>query len=204
MNKTAYAAIVAACYFLAPLAFYIGLKALGAFRGDLLTTNLLIYILMLFAFLIAFFLVFVWKSYLRALALIFSVSIIAMCDWYSGQDAIQRYLYMAEVLMTSDFDKKCFPPGGVLLNGDTLRVCSTHDFGDYAKWIVKINGSYPTERLIDDINSGKVVLVTGRDDFSNAPGIFRPNGVIGYPLLSDYYLFEVYLCGKGLLCGPLG
>ena len=194
---------IALRYFLGSLVLYFGLKALGAFTGDLFATNLLIGILGSLRIIGCALFLFVWKSYLRALALICSISIVLMCGWYIGQDAIQRHLYMAEILMTPHFDKKCVPPGGILLNGNTLRVCSTYDFGDYAKWIVKISGSYPTERLIDDINSGKVNLVTGSDEFSREPGIFTPNGVIGYPLISDYYLFEVYLCGKGQMCGPL-
>ena len=194
---------IALRYFLAPLALYIGLKALGAFTGDVFATNLLIVVLVPFGLLVALFFVFVRKSYLRALALIFSISIVVMCGWYIGQDAIQRHLYMAEIVMTPHFDKRCVPSDGIQLNGDTLRVCSTYDFGDYAKWIVKISGSYPTELLIDDINSGRLNLVTDGGELSKRPGIFRPNGVIGYPLISDYYLFEVYLCGKGQMCGPL-
>jgi hypothetical protein len=124
---------IALRYFVGPLVLYIALKARGAFTGDLLGTNLLIDILVLLGLSIAPILVFVWKPYLKALALICSISIIIMCDWYIGQDEIQRHLYMAEILMTPHFAKKCFPPDGILLNGNTLRVCSTYDFGDYAK-----------------------------------------------------------------------
>jgi hypothetical protein len=191
-------AFVITCYLIVPLALYIGLKALGAFTGYLFITNVLIGVLALFALLIALFFAFVWKFYLRALALICSVSIVVMSGWFIGQDAIHRHLYMVEALMTPHFGENCVPSGGILLNDDTLRVCRRYDFGDYEKLIVKVSGAYPTERLIDDINSGKVKAAAGGDEWW-----VRPNTVIGYPLLSDYYLFEVYLCGKGKICGPL-
>jgi hypothetical protein len=163
----------------------------------ILATNLLIGILVLFAFLVVLLFIFVWKSYLRALALTCSVSIVLMSGGYV-QSAIQRYLYITEVLTTPHFDEKCGPAGDILLGGDTLRVCSRYGFGSYAKLIVKISGSYPAERLIDDINSGKIKAPAGVNEWWIAP-----NTVIGYPLTSDYYLFEVYLCGRGYACGPI-
>jgi hypothetical protein len=190
---------VALSCFIGPLALYIGLKALGAFGGYdyILAANLLIGILVLFGLSAALFFVLVWKSYLRALALICSISIVLMCVWYIGQNEIQRRLYMAEVLMTPHFDERCLPPGGIRLADDT-RVCSRYEFGSYEKLIVKISGSYPTERLIDDINSGKVKAAADIHEWW-----IGPNCVIGYPLTSDYYLFEGYLCGRGFACGPI-
>jgi hypothetical protein len=120
------------------------------------------------------FFVFVWKSYLRALALICSVSIVIICGWYV-QSAIQRYLYITEILTTPHFDEKCGPASGIPLGDDTLRVCSRYSFASYEKLIVKISGSYPTERLIDDINSGKIKAAAGVHEWW-----IRPNTVIGY------------------------
>jgi len=190
---------IALRYYLGPLALYIAVRALGVFTGwYLLITNVPIIIFVFFGLLTALIIVFIWKSSLKALALIFSVLTVVMCGWYGGQDPLERNLYRIEVLMTPHFDEKCGPPGGIPLNDDTLWVCRKYDFDDYAKLIVKISGSYPTERLIDDINSGKVRAPADRDEWW-----IRPNSVIGHHLISDYYLFEVYLCGRGLLCGPL-
>jgi hypothetical protein len=191
---------IALRYFLGPLALYTALKALGAFGGYgyILAANLLIGVLVLFGLSVTLFFVFVWKSYLRALSLICSISIVLMCGWYIGQDAIQRRLYTAEVLITPHFGERCVPLGGILLGDDTLRVCSRYEFGSYEKLIVKISGTYPAERLIDDINSGKTKAAADVDEWW-----IRPNSVIGYPLTSAYYLFEVYLCGRGYACGPI-
>jgi hypothetical protein len=81
-------------------------------------------------------------------------------------------------------------------------VKSTHDFGDYADLIVKISGPYPTDHLIDDINYGKLDPATAGNELGELH--IWQNSVIGQNLLSDYYLFTVYLCGKGQpFCGPL-
>ena len=105
---------IALRYFLGPLVLYIGLKALGVFTGwYFLITNLLIITFVFFGLLIALLIVFIWKSSLRALALIFSVSTVVMCGWYGGDDPLERYLYRIEVLTTPHFDEKCGPPGGI-------------------------------------------------------------------------------------------
>jgi hypothetical protein len=140
MAKATHAVIWALCYFLAPIALFIGLVATGAFTGYLFLTNLTISVLSLVGLFAALSLSPRWKSYTKALMLSCFVSLINIWMWHFGEGSIRRGLYVAEVLMTPHFDKKCLPPDGVSLNGDTLRVCSTHDFGDYADLIVKING----------------------------------------------------------------
>jgi hypothetical protein len=203
MAKATHIAILAVCYFLTPLALYIGLVAVGAFTGYLFLSNLMISILSLVGLFAALFLSLRWKSHTKALMLICSVSIVNIWMWHFGEDPIRRYLYVGEVLMTPHFDKKCLSSEGVIVNADTLRLCSTHDFGDYAVLIVKISGSYPIERLVDDINSRKFDPREGGDELMKL-GIWL-NSVIGHPLVSDYYLFEVSECGIGQrFCGPLG
>lgn len=206
MAKATLTAIFAVCYFLAPFAVFIVLVAIGTFTGHLIATNLLIDILALCGFFVGLFLILVRKHRIKALMLICSVLLIEFYLWHfghvSGEAPTRRYLYVAEVALTPHFDKKCVPPDGVQLNGDTLRSCSTYDLGDYAELIVKISGSYPTDRLIEDINSGKLHPVTGGNELAKLE--IWPNSVIGQHLLSDYYLFTVYLCGKGQpFCGPL-
>lgn len=202
MTRVTHTAALAVCYFIVPFALYLGLVAIGAFTGYLFITNLTISILSLVGLFAALSLILRRKSYTKALALICSISLINIWVWRFGENPIRRDLYMAEVLMTPNFDEKCRPPNGVSLNGDTLRVCSTHDFGDYADLIVKISGSYPTEHLIDDINSAKLDPATAGNELGELH-IWR-NSVTGQNLLADYYLLKVYVCGKGRpFCGPL-
>lgn len=206
MAKATHTAMLAVCYLLAPFALYFGLVATGTFTGYSFTTNLLIDILAVCGLFVGLVLICIRKYRIQALMLICSVSLIEFYVWHLGhlssEEPIRRYLYAAEVMMTPHFDKKCVPPDGVLFNGDTLRLCSRHDFGDYADLIVKISGSYPTERLIDDINSRKIDPRAGGDELMKL-GIWL-NSVIGHHLVSEYYLFRVYECGKGQpYCGPL-
>jgi hypothetical protein len=207
MAKATHTAMLAVGYFLAPFALCFVLIAIGTFTGYSFTTNLLIDILAVCGLFVGLVLICIRKYRIKALMLICSVSLIEFYVWHFGhlssEEPIRRYLYAAEVLMTPHFDKKCVPSDGVLFNGDTLRLCSTYDFGDYAELIVKISGSYPTERLIDDINSRKMDPQAGGDELMKL-GIWL-NSVIGHHLVSDYYLFTVYECGKGQpYCGPLG
>ncbi len=192
---------MAACYFLVPLALCSGLILIGTFiTGYLVTANLWIAIVVLCGFFVAVFLSLVRKSHIKAIMLICSVSLIASCYWYFvGQERIRRYLYVAQITLTPNFEGQCIPPDGLLLNGDTLRLCSTHDF-NLAGWIdliVKIDGSYPKERLIDDINSGNVS--PGVDKELERLGMWmlaRPYMVTGQHLFSDYYLIRYHMCGN--------
>jgi len=181
-------AISAAGYFLGPLALYIGLIALGTFTGYLLTTNAVISALLLCGLFVGAFLSLFRQYRINALMLICSVLLIGVYIWHFGEDPIRRYLYVAEVLMTPHFEQKCVPADGIpLTDRDTLRLCSTHDFnlGGWIDSIVKINGSYAKERLIDDINSGKLKpRVVNR--FNE---VFAATGT-GRHLWSDYYLIQ--------------
>jgi hypothetical protein len=203
MAKAIHTAAVALLYLIAPLVLFLGLAATGAYSGQLFITNLMISILVLFGVFVALLLSLVWKSHAKALPLICSVSLIVASLWHFGQDQIRRYLYAAEILLTPNFEKKCVPAPGVALNGDTLQLCTTHDFGDYAVLVVKISGSYPIGRLINDINSRKFDPRSGSDELTKL-GIWE-NSVVCQHLLSDYYLFEISECGIGQrYCGPLG
>ena len=199
MAKATHTAMLVVRYFLAPVALYIGLVAIGTFTGSLFITNLMIFILVFVGFFAALLLSLIWKSHIKALLLICSVSLIAIDLWYFWEDPIRRYLYTAEILLTPHFDQQCVPPNGVLFNGDTLRSCSTHDFNlaGFMDVIVKISGPYPKERLIDDINSRKLttpaVGVIG-DELTKL-GMW-PDHVTGQHLLSDYYLIKVNICGN--------
>lgn len=197
--------ISAVCYFIAPLALCVGLILIGTFiTGYLFTTNLWIAIVVLCGFFVAVFLSLVRKSHVKALMLICSVSLIASCYWYFvGQDRIRRHLYVAQVLMTPHFDQKCIPPDGILFNRDTLRLCSAHDF-NMAGWIdliVKIDGSYPQERLIEDVNSGNIDPTVRNELRALGTWTFvfgGRNGVTGQHLVSDYYLLRYHMCGNEL------
>lgn len=191
--------ILAVCYFLTPLALYIGLVAIGAFTGYLFLTNLMISILSLVGFFVGLIVSLVRKYRIKALMLICSVSLIAIYLWRFGDDSTRRYLYMAEVLLTPNFAKKCIPPDGVLINDDTLRLCGTHDF-NLAGWvdlIVKIEGPYPKERLIEDINAGNVSPAADKELERLGMWMFaRQYHVTGHHLLSDYYLIRYNMCGN--------
>lgn len=119
--------------------------------------------------------------------------------WNFGEDPIRRDLYVAEVLITPHFDRKCLPSDGVLLNRDVLRLCGTHDIGEYVDLIFKITGSYPKERLIDDVNAGNInaaarseLMKLGRWTFVFA----WPHSVTGQHLFYDYYLIRYHMCGN--------
>lgn len=105
-----------------------------------------------------------------------------------GRGQNTRLLYVAEVLLTPNFEKKCAPPDGIpLANGGTLRLCSTHDF-NLAGWIdsiVKIDGPYPKERFVDDINSGNL-----KPTVVNRFNEVFASTATGQHLLSDYYLVQ--------------
>ncbi len=161
MAKAIHTAVAAVCYFLVPLAVCSGLILIGKFiTGYLLTANLWIAIVVLCGFFVALFLSLIRKSHIKAIMLICSVSLIASCYWYFvGQDRIRRYLYLAQITLTPNFEKQCIPPDGIpLTNRDRLRLCSTHDFNlnGWVDSIVKIEGPYPKDRLVDDINSGNL------------------------------------------------
>jgi len=165
----------------------------------LFTTHLLIDILVICGFFVGLILSLVRKYRIKAIMLICSVSLIVIFVWRLGEDQIRRYLYVAEVLVTPHFDKKCVPADGVLFNGDTLLSCSTHDFNlaGFMDVIVKISGPYPKERLIDDINSRKLTVppVGVIGDELTKLGMW-PDHVTGQHLLSDYYLIKVHICGN--------
>jgi hypothetical protein len=200
MAKATHTIIPAVCYFLVPLALCVGLILIGTFiAGYLFTTSVWIAIVVLCGFFVAAFSSLVRKSHVKSFILICSVLFIGSCYWYFvGPDRIRRYLYVAEIKFTPNFDKKCVPSGGILLlNGDTLRLCSTHDFNmdGWIDSIVKIDGSYPEGRLIDDINSRGIKATVG-NELNNgfAPAIH----VTGQNLSSDYYLIRYHMCGNAL------
>jgi hypothetical protein len=104
-------------------------------------------------------------------------------------------------LLTPHFDKKCIPPDGILFNGGALRLCSVLDF-NLAGWIdliVMIEGSYPKERLIDDVNSGNIdpAIRLELNRLGKWAFVFaEPNMLTGQHLLSDYYLIRYHMCGN--------
>jgi hypothetical protein len=202
MAKATRTAILALCYFIAPFAIFFGLVAIGTLTANLTATNFEIDALVLCGLFCGLILMRVRKYRINALMLICSVSLIAVYLWHFGtplssETPLQRYLYKAEILLTPDFDKKCVPPNGILFSGDTLRICSTHDFNlvGFVDLIVKISGSYPKDRLIDDINSRKVNPAVDVDELIKMGGMW-PNSVTGQHLLSDYYLIKVHICGN--------
>jgi hypothetical protein len=193
MTKATHTTIIAACYFLVPLALCSGLILIGTFiTGYLATANLWIAIVVLCGFFVAVFLSLVRKSHIKAIMLICSVSLIASCYWYFvGQERIRRYLYVAQITLTPNFERQCIPRDGLpLTNGDRLRLCSTHDFNlnGWIDSIVKIEGPYPKDRLVDDINSGNLkptVINRFNEVFAST--------ATGQHLLSDYYFVQDHM-----------
>jgi len=202
MARAIHTAISAACYFLVPLTLCVGLVVTGTFAtGYLLTTNLLIAIVVICGIFVGLILILFRKYRIKALMIGCSVSLVSVCLWYFGEDRIGRYLYVAEIKLKPDFEKKCVPPDGIRYSGDTVRLCSAHDF-NLAGWIdliVKIDGSYPPERLINDINLGNFAPAIGKElntlgEWSSAFSL--PNTVIGQHLVADYYLIRFHMCGN--------
>jgi hypothetical protein len=125
MAKASRTAILAACCFLAPFAVFVGLFAIGTFTGYVFTTSILILIFICFGLLIGLALSLIQKYRVKALILVCSVLLIAVGCWHFDEYPFRRFLYVAEVMTTPHFDKKCLPQDGVQLNGDTLRLCAT-------------------------------------------------------------------------------
>jgi hypothetical protein len=194
-------AILAACYFLVPFAVFIALVAKGTFTANLTATSFEVDASILCAFLAGIILLLIRKYRVNGLMLICSVSLIGVYLWHfghlKGEAPIRRYVYITDVLLTPHFAEKCTPSNGILFNGDTLRVCSTYDFNllGFVDLIVKINGSYPKERLIDDINARAFTPSAGPDELIKLGGMW-PHSVTGQHLLSDYYLIKVHICGN--------
>jgi hypothetical protein len=200
MARATHTAILAVCYFIAPFALFVGLVTIGTFTGDLPLTNLMIFVLILVGLFVALVLIFVRKYRIKALILICSVLLVAVI-WYSADDRVLRYLYVAEVMVTPNFDKKCVPADGILFNGDMLRLCSVHDL-NLAGWIdliFKIDGPYQIGRLIDDVNSGNLdpAVRTELHKLGTWTFVFaQPNALTSQHLLSDYYLIRYHMCGN--------
>ncbi len=203
MAKATRTAILAAFYFLIPLAICVGLLVIGTFTtGYLFTANLLISVVALCCFFVAAFLSFVRRSQVNALTLLCSFSLVIFYIWRLGEDKIRNHLYAAEVALTPDFDKKCIPAAGIRFgDGDALRLCSAHDF-NLAGWIdliVKIDGASPKEHLIDDVNSGNIDPTVRNELKALGTWTFAftgLNSVTGRHLLSDYYLIRYHMCGN--------
>lgn len=148
MSNVTHTAILAVRYFVTPLALYIALVAIGTYARY---SNLLVELFVLCGLFVAVFFGLAWKSYIKAFMLICSVSLIAISIVRFGDDPVRRTLYKADALLRPDFDEKCIPPEGVLLNGDKLQLCSTYDYVGWVDLIVKIDGPYPAKRLIADL-----------------------------------------------------
>jgi hypothetical protein len=182
-------AISAVRYFVTPLALYIALVAIGTYARY---SNLLVEIIVLCGLFVAVFFGLARKSYIKALMLICSVSIIAISIVRFGDDPVRRTLYKADALLRPNFDEKCFPPEGVLLiNGDTLRLCSTYDYVGWVDLILKIDGPYPAGHLTSaDLSPAVGNKLASLGQYSFVFGL--PNTVTKH-LVADYYLIRVLM-----------
>jgi hypothetical protein len=71
------------------------------------------------------------------------------------------------------------------------------NFVGWIDLIVKIDGSYAKERLIEDINSGNVSPAVYQElERRGMETLASPHHLSGQHLSSDYYLIRYHMCGN--------